>query len=173
MADHAVEVATELPSGYGPEATVRFFPEYSVLHPLWFWFGHPDLADVRLPAGLADRLRRWSAYWDGTFHWADGRPAGSPATWWTAEEQQLPRDVAVALGSDFVVEVDGRYLFSTAAAGSPTSAAALRALIDAEIEERHRIRARVAAGSRYDVVAGGVGFRARLARRGQGEGPAE
>jgi hypothetical protein len=114
-----VQVTTEIPSAYGPEVTIRFFPDYSLKHPLWFWFGHPDFNDLQLPADLDDRLHRWFAYWDTTFHWDDGWPAGSPETWWTEEEEHLPRDIAIAFGSDFVIEVDSGYLHSTTDADSP------------------------------------------------------
>jgi hypothetical protein len=165
VAADAVEISSGSPSEYGPEVTVRFFPEYSLQHPLWFWFGHPDLADLQLPADLADRLRRWSAYWDRTFDWEDGWPDGAPEAWWTEEEDRLPRAIAMAFGSDFVVEADRRHLHSTGVAGSPASAAALHALIDAETEERRRIRADVDAGARYDAFAGDVSYSTWLADR--------
>lgn len=171
VAANAVESTSKLPPGYGPEETVRFFPEYSLQHPLWFWFGYPTLADVQLPADLAERLHRWSAYWDSTFHWDDGWPVGTPETWWTEEEDNLSLDVAIAFGSDFVIEVDDRYLHSTTSAGSPQSAAALHALINAEIDERKQIRANVAAGARYDAVAGDTSYTAWLTDRQAEERP--
>lgn len=170
VAADAVQATCQLPSAYGPEVTIRFFPDYSLKHPLWFWFGHPDLADLQLPADLADRLRRWSAYWDTTFRWDEGWPAGSPETWWTAEEEHLPRDVAIAFGSDFVIKVDSRYLHSTTDADSPTSAAALHALINAETDERLHIQNGIAAGDRYDAVAGDTSYTKWLTQQQQDKG---
>lgn len=171
MAADAVETTSERPMAYGPELTIRFFPEYSASHPLWFWFDYPDLAALQLPTDLADRLRRWSAYWDSTFHWNDGWPAGTPEQWWRDEEAQLPRDVAIALGSDFVIEVDGQYVRSTRSADSLTSAAAVHALIDVEKAERQRVRADFAAGSKFDAVAGDTSYQAWLAARQSEEPP--
>lgn len=170
VAADAVQVTSELPSAYGPEVTIRFFPDYSLKHPLWFWFGYPDLADLQLRADLADRLRRWSAYWDTTFHWDEGWPAGSPETWWAEEEEHLPRDIAIAFGSDFVIEVDGRYLHSTTDADSPASAAALHALINAETDERQQIQNGIAAGDRFDVIAGDSSYRKWLTQQQQDKG---
>lgn len=115
---------------------------------------------LQLPTDLADRLRRWSAYWDSTFHWDDGWPAGTPEQWWTEEEDQLPGDVAIALGSAFLIEVDGQYVHSIRRADSPTAAAAVHALIDAETAERQRVSPDVAAGARYDAVAGDSSYQA-------------
>ncbi len=171
MAADAVESTSELPPGYGPEVTIRFVPEYSLKHPLWFWFGHPALADLQLPADLAERLHRWAAYWDDTFHWDDGWPVGTPETWWVEEEDYLPRDVTTALGSDFVIEVGDRYLHSTSGPSSPTSATALHALINAETNERQQIRADIAAGARYDAVAGDTSYQQGLAARQPEERP--
>lgn len=173
MVTDAIETTSELPAAYGPEVTVRFLLEYSSRHPLWFWFDYPDLADLQLPLHLADRLQRWSGYWDSTFHWDDGWPTGTPETWWTEEQARLPRDVAIALGSDFVIEVDGRYLHSTSSPGSLASAAALHALIAAETAERHQIRANIAAGANYDAVAGKTSYRAWLADRQSEEPPTQ
>ncbi|RIX29960.1 hypothetical protein [Amnibacterium setariae] len=171
MVANAVEVNSERPATYGPERTIRFFLEYSAPHPLWFWFDYPDLAALQLPADLAHRLQRWSVYWDSTFHWDDGWPAGTPEQWWEEEESRLPRDVAITLGSDFVIEVDGQYVHSTKDAGSPTSAAAVHALIDAEVAERQRLSGSIAAGAQYDVVAGDTSYRAWLADRQSEEPP--
>jgi hypothetical protein len=169
VAADAVQVTSEPPSAYGPEVTIRFFPDYSLKHPLWFWFGHPDLADLQLPADLADRLHRWSAYWDTTFHWDEGWPVGTPETWWAEEEEHLPRDIAMAFGSDFVIQVDGRYLHSTTDAGSPASATALHALINAEMDERQQIQNGIAAGDRYDAIAGDISYTAWLTQQQQDE----
>lgn len=156
---------------YGPEHTIQFFPEYSASHPLWFWFDYPVLSALQLPTDLAHRLERWSVYWNNAFHWDDGWPAGLPEHWWEEEEAQLPRDVAIALGSDFVVEVDGRYVYSTRGADSPASAAAVHALVNTEMAERQRISASIAAGAQYDAVAGDTSYRAWLADRQSKESP--
>lgn len=171
MVPGALEVTAECPVAYGPEVMIRFFPEYSASHPLWFWFDYPDLAALHLPADLADRLRRWTGYWNSTFHWDEGWPAGTPEQWWTDEEAQLPRDVAFTLGRDFVIEVDGHYLHSTRAAYSPASARAVHGLIDAHDAERQRIHAESAAGATYDFVANGTSYRAWLAARDSQEPP--
>lgn len=171
MTADAVEVTSEVPPGYGPEAMIRFFPEYTHKHPLWFSFGYPDLADLQLPADLAARLQRWSAYWDTTFHWDDGWPTGAPQPWWTEEEQRLPHDIALAFGSDFLIEANGRYLHSTSDARFPASATALHALIDTEVVQQQQIQADIAAGAQYDFVAGGTSYKEWLARRQQDEAP--
>ena len=72
------------------------------------------------------------------------------------EEEHLPCDIAIAFGSGFVIEVDGRYLHSTTDADSPASAAALHALINAETDERQQIQNGIDAGNRYDAIAGDI-----------------
>lgn len=154
MTGFAVQSTPELPSAYGPELVIRFFPDYSAQHPLCFDFGYPEPSELQLPDDLADRLHRWSAYWDSTFHWDHGWPAGAPDPGWAEEADRLPRDVATASGSDFVVEAGGSYLHSTTVAAAPAAAAAVHALVAAEADERGRIHADFASGVRYDVDAG-------------------
>lgn len=72
VVSHAVKVTSERPVAYGPERMIRFFPEYSASHPLWFWFDYPVLSALQLPTDLAHRLERWSVYWNNAFHWDDG-----------------------------------------------------------------------------------------------------
>ena len=150
----AVEVTSVLPVAHGPERRVRFFPEHSAPHPLWFGIGFPDLEELHLPAELATRLKGWAAYWDTTFHWDTGWPIGAPARWWSEEQDALPRDVALAFGSDFVVKAGGCYLHSTSGAEPPPTTAAMHALIRADADERARIAADIANGARYTAVAG-------------------
>ncbi|MGN6445667.1 hypothetical protein [Amnibacterium sp.] len=169
MAAADVELLPRLPASFGPERLIRFFPDYAAAHPLWFAVGHPPLADLRLPDGLAARLRRWSDYWVDTFGWDTGWPDGAPAQWWSAEEDRLPRDVSLAFGREFVVEAGDRYLHSTTGATSPSSAEALGALLRADAEERARVSADLESGARYDVDAAGLGYRQWLAERGRHE----
>ncbi len=171
MTEDAVQITLELPVGYGPELVIRLFPDYSAQHPLWFDFGYPDLSDLQLPDDLADRLHRWSAYWDSTFHWDHGWSAGAPDPWWTEEEDLLPRDVAIAFGSDFVIEAGDLYLHSTTIAAAPATAAAMHALVAAEADERARIRADITSGVRYEVVAGDTSYTEWLAAPQRDEPP--
>jgi hypothetical protein len=164
-----METSRDLPIAFGPELVIRFFPDYAATHPLWFHFDVPDLSVLALPGDLSERLHRWSDYWDRTFHWDRGWPPGAPDRWWIEERDRLPHDVAIAFGSDFIVEFGDLYLHSTASAGSAATAAAAHALIAAEAAERARIHAEFASGTRYDAVAGGSSYADRLGARPQDE----
>ena len=156
VSETRVESSADLPEGVPATSVVRFFLEYGTEHPLWLADGDPELDDLQLDRPLAERLRRWSDYWDRTFHWEDGWPPGTPEPWWDAEGDALPRDLAIALGPDFVIHDGVRYLRSTSPARVPEAAAAVSALERAAQEEADEVAAQLAAGATFTVRPSGV-----------------
>jgi hypothetical protein len=171
MVEIGVEVHDRLPEDLAPTSVVRFFPEYSAPHPLWLDSGFPNLGDLHLPEDLATRLLRWAAYWNDTYRWDDGWPAGTPASWWVTEHDALPPAVAIALGRDFAVHVDQRFIRSPGPARSPEAAAALHAIQHAAAAEAAHVAAEVRRGGTFTLWAGGTSYADRLAERRRDQEP--
>jgi hypothetical protein len=152
----------ERPAVVGHSWVIRFFPEYTVEHPLWLVDGAADLDALHLPAELTTRLLDWVDYWGRAHHHEHGWHPGAPADWWTSEQAALPRALASTLGPEFVVQtMDGTYVRSTRAARSPEAAAATRRIAEAADTQRAAIAEAIARGATFTITAGGPPYDGR------------
>ena len=132
---------------YKRSDVVRMFPEFSNDGALWYAVGSVDYDSSGLDPVLIAELRAWeAAYFDGLDDELEWR-SRELETSHRIEGVRLARKVSAALGSAFVVNLEGKKFRSAGPPDSPAAAAAFTAMADEEQQRYEEISRLVADGA--------------------------